>query len=68
MSSPTTASTRSPARNDADGTPPATTEPMPIMVPFTEADVPVVDLAAGRLVIASLDDWLGGDDTAETPE
>ncbi|HPE46966.1 MAG TPA: ribosome maturation factor RimM [Hyphomonas sp.] len=39
-----------------------------VMVPFTEADVPVVDLAAGRLVIASLDDWLGGDDTAETPE
>ncbi|MEZ5998518.1 MAG: ribosome maturation factor RimM [Hyphomonas sp.] len=40
-----------------------------VMIPFTLADVPVVDLAARRIVVASLEDWLAdSDDTAETPQ
>ena len=30
-----------------------------VMVPFTLADVPVVDLAARRVVVPTLEDWLG---------
>ena len=30
-----------------------------VMVPFTLADVPVVDLAARRVVVPGLEDWLG---------
>lgn len=33
-----------------------------VMVPFTLADVPVVDLAAGRVVVPTLEDWLGEDE------
>lgn len=33
-----------------------------VMVPFTRADVPVVDLAARRVVVATLDDWIAGDE------
>lgn len=28
-----------------------------VMVPFTQVDVPIVDLAAGRVVIPDLDEW-----------
>jgi 16S rRNA processing protein RimM len=38
-----------------------------VFVPFTLADVPVVDLPARRVVVATLDEWLGGEDEA-TPE
>lgn len=38
-------------------------QPKPIMVPFTREDVPVVDIKAGRLVVATLDLW-----TAEEKE
>ena len=33
-----------------------------VMVPFTLADVPVVDLSAGRIVVPTLEDWIGGED------
>jgi len=33
-----------------------------VMVPFTLADVPVVDLAARRIVVPGLEEWTGGDD------
>ena len=32
-------------------------QPKPIMVPFTLEDVPVVDISAGRIVVASFDLW-----------
>lgn len=32
-------------------------EPKPVMVPFTREDVPVVDVAAGRVVVATFDLW-----------
>lgn len=34
-----------------------TDTPKPIMVPFTREDVPVVDMAARRIVVATLDLW-----------
>ena len=37
-------------------------QPKPIMVPFTQEDVPVVDLEARRVVIATLDLWAGNDE------
>lgn len=37
-----------------------------VFVPFTVADVPVVDLAARRVVVATLDEWVDGEDE-ETP-
>ena len=39
-----------------------------VLVPFTLADVPVVDLAARRLVVASLDDWMDTGEGAPPPE
>ncbi|MEZ5946096.1 MAG: ribosome maturation factor RimM [Hyphomonas sp.] len=39
-----------------------------VLIPFTLADVPVVDLAAGRIVVASLDDWLGSSDETAEPQ
>jgi 16S rRNA processing protein RimM len=38
-----------------------------VLVPFTLADVPVVDLAARRLVVASLDDWIDAGEGAPPP-
>ena len=35
-----------------------------VMVPFTLADVPIVDLAARRVVVPSLEEWAGGEDEA----
>ena len=32
-------------------------EPKPVMVPFTQEDVPVVDIASGRVLVATLDLW-----------
>lgn len=40
-------------------------EPKPVMVPFTQEDVPVVDIAAGRIVVATLDLWMAEDDGEE---
>lgn len=34
-----------------------TGQPKPVMVPFTQEDVPVVDVSAGRIVVATLDLW-----------
>ncbi|MEZ6013331.1 MAG: ribosome maturation factor RimM [Hyphomonas sp.] len=39
-----------------------------VLVPFTLADVPVVDLAARRLVVATLDDWMDAGEGAPPPE
>ena len=39
-----------------------------VFVPFTLADVPVVDLAARRVVVATLDEWLAGEDEERPPE
>ena len=33
-----------------------------VMVPFTLADVPVVDLTARRVVVPTLDEWIGTDE------
>ena len=33
-----------------------------VMVPFTLADVPVIDLAARRVVVPGLEDWIGGEE------
>ena len=40
-------------------------EPKPIMVPFTQEDVPVVDIATGRVVVATLDLWTGDEEVDE---
>ncbi|MCA8902014.1 MAG: 16S rRNA processing protein RimM [Hyphomonas sp.] len=39
-----------------------------VLVPFTLADVPVVDMAARRLVLARLEDWLDSGEEAPSPE
>jgi 16S rRNA processing protein RimM len=41
-----------------------------VFVPFTLADVPVVDLAARRVVVATLDEWMppGTDEEEPPPE
>ena len=36
-----------------------------VFVPFTLADVPVVDIAARRVVVATLDEWAGGEEAEE---
>ena len=38
-----------------------------VFVPFTLADVPVVDLAARRVVVATLDEWAAGEDEDSPP-
>ncbi|MEO1964179.1 ribosome maturation factor RimM [Hyphomonas sp.] len=38
-----------------------------VFVPFTLADVPVVDLAARRVVVATLDEWVAGEDEESPP-
>jgi 16S rRNA processing protein RimM len=38
-----------------------------VFVPFTLADVPVVDLAARRVVVATLDEWMAALDEEEPP-
>ena len=38
-----------------------------VFVPFTLADVPVVDLAARRVVVATLDEWMAEPDEEEPP-
>ena len=38
-----------------------------VFVPFTQADVPVVDLAARRVVVATLDEWVAGEDEESPP-
>ena len=38
-----------------------------VFVPFTLADVPVVDLAAGRVVLATLEEWLEADGEEDAP-
>jgi 16S rRNA processing protein RimM len=38
-----------------------------VFVPFTLADVPVVDLAARRVVVATLDEWTAASDEEDAP-
>jgi 16S rRNA processing protein RimM len=39
--------------------------PAPVLIPFTREEVPLVDIASGRIVLADIDPWLG---PGEPPE
>ncbi len=34
----------------------------PLLIPFTREEVPLVDIAAGRIVLADIEAWMGGED------